>query len=98
MPVKTIASPASSAAAITSSSRIEPPGWITAVAPASAAVQQAVGEGEEGVGGHDRALGQRLRQAQRLGHVARPCCAAMRALSTRLIWPAPTPTVAPSLT
>ena len=35
MPVKTIAMPRSSAAAITSSSRIEPPGWITAVAPAS---------------------------------------------------------------
>jgi hypothetical protein len=37
MPVNSIASPASSAAAITSSSRIEPPGWITADAPASAA-------------------------------------------------------------
>ena len=36
MPVNTMARPASSAAAITSSSRIEPPGWITAVAPASA--------------------------------------------------------------
>lgn len=31
MPVKTMAIFASSAAAITSSSRIEPPGWITAV-------------------------------------------------------------------
>ena len=37
MPVSTMASPAASAAAITSSSRSEPPGWITAVAPASAA-------------------------------------------------------------
>ena len=37
MPVKTMARPRSSAAAITSSSRIEPPGWMTAVAPASAA-------------------------------------------------------------
>ena len=37
IPVNTIASPASFAAAITSSSRIEPPGWITQVAPASTA-------------------------------------------------------------
>ena len=36
MPVKTMAMPASSAAAITSSSRIEPPGWMTAVAPFAA--------------------------------------------------------------
>src|SRR6476620_5538192 len=36
-PVKTMARPFSSAAAITSASRIEPPGWTTAVAPASAA-------------------------------------------------------------
>ena len=57
MPVKTMARPRSSAASITSASRIEPPGWITAVAPASAAAMQPVGEGEEGVGGHDRALG-----------------------------------------
>ena len=35
MPVNTMARPASSAAAITSSSRIAPPGWITAVAPAA---------------------------------------------------------------
>jgi phosphoribosylaminoimidazolecarboxamide formyltransferase/IMP cyclohydrolase len=34
--VKTIARPALSAAAITSASRIDPPGWITAVAPAGA--------------------------------------------------------------
>ena len=46
-----MATPRSSAAAITSSSRIEPPGWITAVAPASIAGHQAVGEREEGVGG-----------------------------------------------
>ena len=35
MPVKTMATPASSAAAMTSWSRIEPPGWMTAVAPAA---------------------------------------------------------------
>ena len=38
--MKTIASPASSAAAMTSSSRIEPPGWITAGAPALAAASR----------------------------------------------------------
>src|SRR5689334_14324545 len=37
-----MASPASSAALMTSSSRIEPPGWITAVAPASDADRGAV--------------------------------------------------------
>ena len=35
-PVNTIARPCSSAAAITSASRTEPPGWTTAVAPAAA--------------------------------------------------------------
>src|SRR6266704_1630294 len=33
-PVNTIASPSSSAAAMTSSSRMLPPGWMTALAPA----------------------------------------------------------------
>src|SRR3989304_642189 len=36
MPVKTIAIPCCSAAAMTSGSRSEPPGWMQAVAPASA--------------------------------------------------------------
>ena len=36
MPVKTIAMPRSLAAAMTSSSRMLPPGWITATAPLSA--------------------------------------------------------------
>ncbi len=35
-PVKTIAMPCSSAAAMTSASRTDPPGWTTAVAPAAA--------------------------------------------------------------
>ena len=48
-----------SAAAITSSSRIEPPGWMTAVAPASTAASEPVGEGEERIRGDDRALGRR---------------------------------------
>ena len=36
-PVKTMAIPCSSAASITSASRMLPPGWITAVMPAAAA-------------------------------------------------------------
>ena len=67
MPVNTIAMPASSAAAITSASRTDPPGWMTAVAPASIGGDQAVGEREEGVGGDDRAPGARLGQARHLG-------------------------------
>jgi hypothetical protein len=46
IPVKTIASPSLSAAAITSSSRTEPPGWITAVAPASATASSPSGKGK----------------------------------------------------
>ncbi len=64
MPVNTIAMPCSSAAAITSSSRIEPPGWITAVMPACGGVVDAVAEREEGIRGHHRA---RDREARMLG-------------------------------
>ena len=42
-----MAMPCSSAAAITSSSRIEPPGWITAVAPASAAASRPSANGKK---------------------------------------------------
>ncbi len=47
MPVKTMARPRSSAAAMTSSSRIEPPGWMTAVAPASAAAIRPSAKGKK---------------------------------------------------
>ena len=47
IPVKTMARPASSAAAITSSSRIEPPGWMTAVAPAAAAARSPSAKGKK---------------------------------------------------
>ena len=47
MPVKTMARPRSSAAAITSSSRIEPPGWMTAVTPASAAAIRPSAKGKK---------------------------------------------------
>ena len=59
--------------------------------------EQAVGEREEGVGGDDRALGQRRRWRPRPR--PRPLLSARQCAlqSTRLIWPAPMPTVAPSL-
>ena len=42
-----MARPAASAASITLSSRIEPPGWMTAVAPASAAAKSPSGKGKK---------------------------------------------------
>jgi hypothetical protein len=42
-----MAMPCASAAAITSSSRIEPPGWITAVAPASIADSRPSAKGKK---------------------------------------------------
>ena len=93
--MNTIATPAASAAAITSASRSDPPGWITAVAPASTAGNETVGEGEERVGGDDRAD---RRRATRRTAASSAFRAATRAESTRDIWPAPTPTVAPSFT
>ena len=47
MPVKAMARPALSAASITSSSRIEPPGWMTDVAPASAIVCKPSAKGKK---------------------------------------------------
>ena len=47
MPVNTIAIPAASAAAMTSASRIEPPGWMTAVAPASIAATSPSAKGKK---------------------------------------------------
>ena len=47
MPVNTMAIPASLAAAITSSSRIDPPGWMTAVAPASTAESRPSAKGKK---------------------------------------------------
>ena len=46
VPVNTMAMPWSSAALITSLSRIEPPGWITAVAPASIATSSPSANGK----------------------------------------------------
>ena len=47
MPVNTMAIPALSAAAITSLSRTEPPGWITAVAPAAMAASSPSAKGKK---------------------------------------------------
>jgi hypothetical protein len=69
MPVKIMASPASSAAAMTSSSRIGTAGLDHGRRARLGGCQQAVGEGEERVGGENGALGRAFRQAQRLGHV-----------------------------
>ena len=85
-----------SAAAITSSSRSEPPGWITAVAPASAITCRPSAKGKNA---SDAATEPIVRLC------FSPCAraasaafhAAMRAASTRDICPAPMPTVAPSL-
>ena len=48
--------PCSSAAAMTSLSRIEPPGWMTAVIRIRRPVIETIAEREEGVGTHRRAL------------------------------------------
>ncbi len=47
MPVKIMAIPRSFAAAMTSSSRTEPPGWMAQVAPASAAARSPSGKGKK---------------------------------------------------
>ncbi len=90
-----MASPASSAAAMTSSSRTEPPGWITAVAPASAAGSRPSGKGKKASEAHTeptvRGSAQPAACAASLALLA-----AIRAESTRLIWPAPIPAVARS--
>ena len=72
-PVNTMAMPCSSAALITSSSRIEPPGWITAVAPASIAASSPSANGKERVGGDHRAFGQRLGELQLARAASSPC-------------------------
>src|SRR2546429_596424 len=86
MPVNTMARPRRSAAAITSGSRTDPPGWTTAVAPALAASSTPSGKGKN------------ASEATTLP--VSGVCAFITAIfteSTRLICPAPTPSVAPSL-
>ena len=74
---------------MTAWSFIEPPGWMTAVAPASTAASMPSGK-EEGVGGDDRAFGERALDAGGFGGVM-DLRWATREESTRLIWPAPMP-------
>ena len=85
-PVKTIAAPASLTAAMTSSSRREPPGWTIAVDARVERELRAVGEREE------RIRGERPRRSGR-GRTPRAFSTAIRTASTRLIWPAPIPIV-----
>src|SRR4051812_45394493 len=84
-PVTTIAAPAWSAAPTTSASRTEPPGWTIAVTPASIASCGPSGNGKNA----SDAMTAPVRSV-------RAFSIAIRTASTRLIWPAPTPSVAPS--
>jgi hypothetical protein len=80
--VNTIAIPCSSAAAITSASRTDPPGWMAAVAPAAAAASRPSRKGKN------------ASDATTVPFVGRwAFITAILAESTRLICPAPTPTV-----
>ena len=82
-PVKTIARPCSSAAAITSASRTDPPGCTTAVAPAGRDGIESVAEREERVGRRDRSAA--ATDARRDAAFTTATLTA----STRLICPAP---------
>src|SRR5690606_7725348 len=86
-PVKTIAMPRSLAAAMTSSSRTEPPGWITQAAPASTTTSSPSRNGKNASEATAEPASDR---AALLALIV-----AMRAESIRLIWPAPTPRVWP---
>ena len=93
MPVNTIATLCSSAALITSASRTEPPGWITAVAPASIATNSPSGNGKKASDATTEPL---VNGSFSFNSFAASSAlrAAMRAASIRLICPAPMPTVA----
>ena len=89
--------PAASAAAITSASRIEPPGWITAVAPAATAASSPSANGKNASEATTLPARQRALDSPAAFAASSAFHAAMRAQSTRLGCPAPMPTVAPSL-
>ena len=74
-------------AAMTSSSRSEPPGWITAVAPAFATTSRPSRNGKKASEAHTVPAVSRPTSRARI--------TAKRAESTRFIWPAPTPTTWP---
>lgn len=73
------------AAAMTSESRMEPPGSMAAVAPASAAAIRPSANGK------NASLQTTLPLSERPASLAFQT--AIRLASTRLIWPAPTPSV-----
>src|SRR5919112_357364 len=83
--VITIATPRSSAARTTSSSRLEPPGCITAFTPASAS------DSSPSANGKKASLAATAPIALSPAFLTARCAA-----STRLVWPAPMPTVASS--
>ena len=74
MPVNTIATLCSSAAAITLSSLTEPPGWITAVAPASIATNSPSGNGKKASDATTEPLVSGVDQLQFLRRVFRFAC------------------------
>ncbi len=81
---------------MTSSSRTEPPGWMTAVAPASAAVTRPSAKGKKASEATTEPTA-RLSPSPAARAASAAYHAAMWAESTRLICPAPMPTVAPPL-
>jgi hypothetical protein len=82
-----MAIPASSAAAVTSSSRTLPPGWITAATPAAATMSSPSRNGKKA----SLAAAPPRARAPALSTASLP-------QSTRFCWPAPTPTAMPSVT
>ena len=68
----TMATPAASQAAKTSSSRIEPPGWMIAFTPGRRRRLGAVGEREERVAGEHRAVHRHLGLLERQAHRVDP--------------------------
>src|SRR5829696_2786091 len=81
-----MAMPAAAAAAVTSGSRTLPPGWATARTPAAASASTPSGNGKKA------SLPAAAPWAR-----SPALATAIRTESTRLCWPAPTPTTRPSL-
>ena len=81
----------------TALSLTDPPGWITALAPASINASRPSAKGKNA---SDAATDPIVRGCANPCLVAVSCafCTAIRAESTRLIWPAPLPAVVASLT
>ncbi|MNS60776.1 hypothetical protein D3C72_937870 [compost metagenome] len=74
---------------MTSASRIEPPGWITALMPAAAAASMPSRNGKN--------ASEAITEPSTTRFASAALMPAMRAEYTRLIWPAPTPMVRLSL-